>query len=168
MASGLSPHIRHYVLQGIYGMPKVIIRLVGSLPDDSPAWDFRPDPERFSLREILAHMADFDEVWLYRGERMMKEDSPELPNWDEDAAVIENNYAAARPGDSLDRLGKNRAFLSGWFKLRDDEDWARSATRPQVGTFTLEDAAVLILAHDAYHIQQITNWLFEYRKVQSS
>jgi uncharacterized damage-inducible protein DinB len=155
----MSPHIRHYLLSGIAGLPTILHHLVRGQDPNSPIWDFRPDPERFTLREILAHMSDFDEVWLYRFGRMVAEDGPDLPNWDEAAAVIEKNYAAADPVLTQERLAASRAKLCAWLGERAEADWERGATRPQVGAFTIQDAAVLILAHDAYHIQQISNWL---------
>lgn len=126
----LSPFIRDYALQGIAGLPPIVGHLLQGLVDDCPIWDQRPDPKRFSLREILPHMAEFDEVWHYRITRILREDSPPLPDWDEDAAVTLNNYASTVPSEQLARLAGNRAKLCELLNSTPSEAWDRTATPP--------------------------------------
>ena len=52
-----------YLLSALEGAPDVIAALLDGVPPDDALWDRRPDPERFSLREIVAHLADWDGVY---------------------------------------------------------------------------------------------------------
>lgn len=158
----LSPFSRSYVLRGVAGTPAVLRHLLQGFDSNSELWDFRPDPERFSLREVLAHLADFDAVTSGRFQRMLAEASPELPNWDEDEAVISGNYAATDPLEKLAQLTASRKALSEFLTGLGEQDWARTATRPQLGNYTLAEGLVLMLAHDSYHIQQVAEWLEKY------
>lgn len=153
----LPPFIRNYVVQSIGGTPAIIRELLGDLPAESPAWNFRPDPERFTLREILAHLNDFDSFWLTATARMVNENHPNLPPRGDDylnaCAVLQN------PLENLTELERLRPQLAEWFTALPEDQFSRGATRARIGEFTVEDAAVLIVAHDKYHLQQIVEWL---------
>jgi hypothetical protein len=96
---------RHYVIHALSGTPDVLQFVLGHLPEHAPEWDERPYPDRFTLREIMAHLADFEAVCLARLQRTKAEDNPTLENWDEEQAVTANHYAQSNP---LERLGTFR------------------------------------------------------------
>jgi uncharacterized damage-inducible protein DinB len=155
----LSPFSRSYVLRGVTGTPAVLRYLLQGLDSNAEIWDFRPDPERFTLREVLAHLADYDEVTIGRFQRFIDEDSPELPNWDENEAVVAGNYAATDPLAKLAQFTASRQKLGEFLAGLSDAEWVRTASRPKVGQYTLEEGVVLLLAHDTYHVQQAAEWL---------
>ena len=64
---------RFYLMKGLESAPVVIKRMLRTA--DSVDWDRRPDPERFSLREVLSHLADWEPIWLERIRRMAEEDN---------------------------------------------------------------------------------------------
>jgi len=102
---------------------------------------------------------DFDEIGLLRLGRMVTEANPQLENWDETAAVVSNDYAAADPEATLRHFAAHRETLMKWLDERSPSDWARTGSHPQLGTFTTEEFVVLLLAHDTYHIRQMAEWL---------
>lgn len=153
----MSPYIRTYLMQSIAGNARVFAHLLNDLPADDARWDARVDPERFTLREIVAHLTDFDAVMRERFERMIREDHPELPNWDEDAAAA--HYSTRDPQHGLASLLESRETLGAWLEGLSDDEWRRDGSRPGVGKFSVEEGAALLLAHDAYHLQQVTAWL---------
>src|SRR5437879_4197786 len=55
---------RKYVLAGLTGSPDVLEALLKDVGPNDPAWDKRPDPERFTIREVLAHLADWEGIFL--------------------------------------------------------------------------------------------------------
>jgi len=150
--------IRRFTFRNLEANPATFARLVAGPGSDSPLWDQRPFADRFTLREILAHLADLDEIVLGRLERILKEDTPALPNWDEGAAVLENNYAAAVPITQLARLEASRNRMVSFLRDRAPEELARRATHPMLGEYSMLDASVLLLNHDLYHFQQIVEW----------
>lgn len=139
----------------------VLHALTKDLPADSPAWDARPDPDRFTLREVLAHLADWEPVCRGRIARTQTEDNPFLPNWDEDQAAIIGDYAHTSPHESLlwftERRGETVALLNSL----SDSDWERSAEREGVGLLSIFTQVALIVAHDGYHARQVV----EYQKI---
>ena len=131
-----------------------------STPDDSPAWDARPDPERFTIREALAHLADWEPIWQARIIRIRDEDSPELPNVDEEQMALDHNYAQQDPRANLLSFRKERKLLLHLLESLPDSAWDRIGSRtPGVGPISLEAMAVMILGHDGYHAHQVITWL---------
>lgn len=153
----MSPFIREYVLKAVETNAVVLSRLLGEIDENSQRWDSKPDPERFSLREIVAHLVDYDEVTRDRFERIIRDGHPELENWDENEAA--KHYDARNPKHQLENLLISRTELKAWLEGLSDKEWQMTGTRPKVGEFSVEEGVILFLGHDAYHIEQVTAWL---------
>ena len=155
----LPPFAMRYVLLGLEGTPQVVETLLHALPADDPRWNARPDPERFTLREIVAHLADWEPIFLGRIERIRDEDMPFLPDVDEGKIAIENDYAHSDPHASFARFRRGRAAMLTALSALPPTAWEREGNRDPIGILTLENLAVLILGHDTYHTRQIAEWL---------
>jgi len=146
-----------YLWRSVELNARVIRFLLHDVPEGSPRWDARPDAERFSLREIVAHLVDYDSVTRERFERILREDKPELPEWDVSEAAA--HYDARNPNHQLENLLVSRHELSVWLEGLSDKEWKRVGSRPRVGEFSVEEGVALMLGHDAYHLEQIAAWL---------
>jgi hypothetical protein len=149
---------RDYLLNGIASMPAVLAALVKGRSDQDPVWDLRPDPSRFTIREVLAHLADWEPIWLERVQRIQAGDNPFLPSVDEGALAIENGYAEIPPSQSIARQREGRASLVEYLRTVPDQDWDLTANREFVGVLTLQQQAYYVLAHDMYHLHQIADY----------
>lgn len=143
-----------YLISALEGTPAVVSALVADMPD----WDARPDPDRFSLREIVAHLADWEPVAHGRIVRTVAETVPTLPNWDEEAAAVIGDYAHTNPHESLLWLTERRAATVATLAALAESDWSRVAEREGVGMLSVERQAFLMLAHDGHHLRQIVEW----------
>jgi hypothetical protein len=152
---------RDYLIKALDANPLVMNRLLQGIGSDSQVWDKRPDPDRFTLREVLAHVADWEPVWLERLQRIATEDRPFLPSVDESAIAAEGNYGSAQPAECLGRIREGRARLTTYLKSLSDEAWDREGDREFVGTLSLYQQAVFALSHDGYHLRQIVEWTAE-------
>lgn len=155
----MSPFVHNYFAIGVESNARVFQFLLQDLPDADSRWDAKPDPERFSLREIVAHLVDYDSISRERFERMIREEKPELSNWDEGEAAA--HYDTRNPAHQIESLLLSRRELKDWLLGLSEREWKCLGTRPQVGDFSVEEGAALILAHDAYHLTQIVEWLNE-------
>ena len=151
--------VQNYVIAALAGTPEVVERLLVGLHADDPRWDFRPDPARFTLREVVAHLADWEPIHLERIRRMQDEENPTMPNIDEAKMAIENDYAHSDPHGSLEWLRGGRANITRQLKALGGGDWTRPGYREGMGPVTIEVLATFILAHDGYHTRQIAQWL---------
>lgn len=151
-------YAKKYLLTGLSATPDVFEALLEHIKPSDPVWNFTPDPQRFTLRAIVAHMADWDGIFLGQIIRTRDEDEPEIEDIDEGQVAIDNDYAASDPFANLGRFRATREILIQTFHDLDPAHWNRVAHR-HFGPITALHQAVLILGHDGYHAQQITQWL---------
>jgi hypothetical protein len=131
---------------------------LGGYPTSDPFWDFRPDADRFTLREMIAHLADWNDVFLGRFQRTLKEHEPLLPNCDESQFAIDHDYAHSDPQKNLARFAQSREGLNQFIKDLKPEDWDRVAEREGVGKITLSQHIALMVGHDGYHLCQAMDY----------
>jgi uncharacterized damage-inducible protein DinB len=153
----LPEHSRRYLLHGLAATPVVVDRLM----QEATAADFdhRPDPERFTLREVLAHLADWDPIWLERLTRIRTEDRPDLPSIDESQRCLDGDYAHADVAERQAAFREARGRLLVSLRALPPDDWDRWGQHSEWGSMSVSQLATLILGHDGYHLRQIAEWL---------
>src|SRR5437016_1902031 len=86
--------------------PQLLETLLGDLPGELLHW--KPRPDRWSISEVLAHLAALEQVYAERVLRIMAEDSPPLAKYDLDGAKARQDYM----------LAARRARISGTSRAR--------------------------------------------------
>lgn len=152
----LPEKLHRYLLIDLESAPDVLAKLLEEVT--GAAWDHRPDPERFTLREVAAHLADWDQVFFGRLVQTHDADTPVLQGLDEGQVAIDNDYTHADPSECLARHRANRDKIVGFLRALSPEQWARSANHTELGPITLEAQAALIAFHDGYHRQQAVRY----------
>ena len=150
----------HYLLIDLASAPDVLALMLKSAADPG-VYDKRPDSDRFTLREVLAHLADWDEVFLGRLTQTRDTGNPTLQGLDEGQVALDHNYAQADPVECLSRYRANRAKLVGFLEKLSPEQWTRVGNHTEIGPISLTAQAVLIAAHDGYHREQTVHYLSE-------
>src|SRR5262249_11560005 len=117
---------RYYVMQGLAGVPNVIDRLL--IETSTKDFDNRPDPARFTIREVLGHLADWEGVWLERVERIRDEDNPFLPGYDEGQWAIDHDYAHMDVRKQQMRFRQGREKLVNALQELTPNQWVRTAS----------------------------------------
>ena len=154
----LLPLMHDRIRSALAGTPDVLDALLGPLAPDDSLWDLRPDPERFTLREIASHLADYEAIWLERLSRTRAEASPALIPVDPAGLAVQNDYAHTDPAESLARFRERREALAAFLSDLSVDDWRRPgqmAGQP----LTLEEQAAFVCVHDGYHTGQAAQWL---------
>lgn len=151
----LPEHVRRYLLIDLKSGPGVLARLLGGFTD----WDARPDAARFSPREMVAHLADWESVFLKRLTDTRDTESAVLQGLDEGQIAIDHDYARADPAECLHRYAAGRDAVVSLLNGLAPAQWQRIGNHTELGLVTLEVQAVLIAAHDGYHRQQVLDWL---------
>jgi hypothetical protein len=154
----LPERVRLYLLRGLETTPDLLDRLLGNVTDPA-IYDRRPDPERFTLLEVLAHLADWEEVFQQRLRQTLEEDNPPLLGPDPAQVAAERDYAHADPAECRARFRRGRAELLTVLRGLTPAQWERVGMHSEVGPLTLETQAVMIASHDGYHLHQILGWL---------
>ena len=154
----LTDRIHHYLLIDLESAPEVLARLLADVTDPA-AWDRRPDPDRFTLREMAAHLADWEGVFLGRLTQTRNERNAVLQGLDEGQVAVDNDYAHADPQECLTRYGAGRKEIVAFLRGLSPEQWGRVGAHTEVGPISIEAQTVLIAAHDGYHRQQALSYI---------
>ena len=151
--------IRSYFIGALSNGPLLMNHLLGEFSSTDPIWDLRPYRDRFTLREMIAHIADWNDIYRERLEASRDHDRPLLPNKDEGKIAEERDYAHSDPVQNLKRFSRSRPELIGLVESLPFDAWDRLATREGVGELTIGDQISVIITHDAYHVRQTLDYL---------
>jgi hypothetical protein len=154
----LPTKLYRYLLIDLESAPDVLAKLLAGVTDPA-IWDRRPDPERFTLREVTAHLADWDQVFLGRLIQTRDSDNAILQGLDEGQVARDNDYAHADPAECLTRYRVGRTETVRFLRGLSPEQWTRVGSHTELGPITIEAQAALIAFHDGYHRQQVMEWL---------
>ena len=146
-----------YLLYGLEASPVVLSSLMSRATEEK--FDYKSKPDRFSTREVIAHLADLEELWVERIEKIKAEEGVELQGQDPDEAAKQNNYAESDPAATLKRYVEGRAKVVAALKELPAESWSRYGNHAQAGKITIHDIAQFVLGHDGYHLQQIAEYV---------
>ena len=114
-----------------------------------------PAPGKWSVREILAHLADDEMVWGYRIRRILAENGSAIEGFDQVRWAETGRYNSTRPTDSIDMERSLRAANLALFSRLSKKEWKQYGTHSQFGRLTIAAAAELLAGHDLNHLAQI-------------
>jgi uncharacterized damage-inducible protein DinB len=115
--------------------------------------EMRPAPNKWSVREIVAHLADCEIAWSWRLRQVYGEDHPVIQPFDQDAwarCYDAYTYAAARKTFEALRAW-NVAFVSSLTEA----DRRRPVTHPERGEETLWTLVEVMAGHDLHHLTRL-------------
>lgn len=127
--------------------------LVGSLPDS--ALRFRTAPHEWSVIENVGHLIDTEQLLRYRIERMCQHNHPLIIPYDQDAAVVRNQYQQAALADLLTTLDRERQQTLAYLATLSASDLLRTGWHDEYGLWRIDFVVGYLARHDSFHDQQI-------------
>lgn len=125
-------------------------------PADQTLWKRRPEPNEWSLVEVLCHLRDVErEVFLPRFTKIIAEENPFIPGIDSDAWAQERQYIFQDGQQALAAFVASRKEMLSLFDGLSPEGWQRPARHAIFGPTHLRELASFVADHDRLHIQQI-------------
>jgi hypothetical protein len=117
----------------------------------------RPHEDKWSTLEYGCHARDVFGVMDGRLARMLDEDDPEFPNWDQDETAREEHYELQEPqlvsGELLDA---STTFANRFDSVREDQ-WQRPGTRSNGSRFTVETLGAYSLHDIVHHLWDVSS-----------
>lgn len=112
-------------------------------------------PGKWSVLQIVQHLADTELVYGYRLRNVLAADEPEIAAYDQDAWCDRLRYNDEDLADALDELDVlRRRNLRLLERLRADE-WERGGQHEERGRESVRQMVRLLAAHDLAHLGQI-------------
>lgn len=133
--------------------PEILGKLIESASEQQLRT--RPAQDKWSVGEILAHLAE-DEIataWRYR--QMVEHNGVELAGFDQDMWARLGNYRSRTPRESLALFELLREANLEFLKQLAPEQWECFGMHAERGRITVRDLATHMAGHDANHIEQI-------------
>ena len=128
--------------------------------------DYAPAPGKWSIRQIIAHLADSEMVGAHRFRQVIAEPNPTLVAWDQDAWAQNLDYARRLPKNSLDTFRRVRAENYDLLKALPESAYERAGTHTERGALTLRQLLDTYAEHAESHARQVQNIREEYKKAK--
>jgi hypothetical protein len=135
------------------GAAKKLGRLVKGVP--ASKLRKRPAPDKWSVGEVLAHLADAEIVIAWRIRSILGAPGTPIQAYDQDAWAAVGNYAKRDPHKSIEQFRAMREANLAFYKSLRPEQWKQSGMHAERGEESLERIARMIAGHDINHILQI-------------
>jgi hypothetical protein len=120
-----------------------------------PALRARPLPGKWSVAEILAHLADAEIVLSWRIRAILGAPGTALQPFDQDAWVASGHYERRPPRRSLELFRVLREMNVALCKTLTPEQWRQHGVHGERGIETVEQIIRQYAGHDLNHTQQI-------------
>ncbi len=133
--------------------PQLLETLLADLPGELLRW--KPKPDRWSVSEVLSHLAALEQVYGERVLRMMAEDSPPLARYDLEGAKARDEYSRGSAGENLAHFTRTRRSTLAMLTGLPASAGARTAVHSELGTITLAHLLNEWASHDLGHLRQI-------------
>lgn len=116
----------------------------------------RPAPNKWSVREILAHLDDVEELGMRaRVAAMIEGDEPSLALFDQEKRAIEQGYDRRNPQKSLASFLRQRRANLQWLRTLKPAELRRKGIHQTVGEVTASEMIHEWAFHDLGHLKQI-------------
>lgn len=115
----------------------------------------RPSDDVWSALEYACHVRDVFDLYDLRLRLMLEEDDPANPNWDQDAAAVEQRYSEQDPSEVLAALKEGAAHLADRFDGVEGSRWDRTGLRSDGKHFTVETFARYLIHDPIHHLKDV-------------
>ena len=128
--------------------------------------DYLAAPGKWSIRQIVAHLADAEMVGAHRFRQVVAEDNPPLVAFDQDAWARNLDYARRKPRQSLETFRRVRAENYELLKGLPETAFARAGNHTENGPMTLLRLLEGNAGHSEAHARQLQEIREEFQRVK--
>ncbi len=112
-------------------------------------------PGKWSVGQVLRHLADSEIVWAFRLRMVLAEERPALAGYDQDAWAERLGYESAPPAESGAEFGILRRGNLRQLTEASKADLDRVGVHAERGEESLRHMIRLYAGHDLVHLRQI-------------
>jgi DinB superfamily len=133
--------------------PRQIARLVNDVPGKNLSQ--RSVSDKWSVTEILAHLADSEMVYGFRIRLILEGGGPPIQGIDQDAWARFSDYATHDPALSLEAFRVTRERTVRLLNSLPRESWDLYGMHSERGRETVTRVVEMLAGHDLNHMKQI-------------
>jgi uncharacterized damage-inducible protein DinB len=110
---------------------------------------------KWSVAQVLRHLADTDVVWGWRMRLILAQDRPAITGFDQDLWAERLDYASADPNESLETFAVLRRDNLRLIERASPADFERVGVHAERGEESVGYLVRLYAGHDLMHLNQI-------------
>lgn len=137
--------------------PDVLAALIKDLSAEQI--DRQPAPGKWSIRQIVAHLADDELVGAYRIRLILSAPGTVIQAFDQDVWARTGRYATCDIDESLELYRSLRQANLKLLNSLTDEEWDMFGVHAERGVESVRDIAMYFAGHDINHFRQIESIL---------
>lgn len=137
--------------------PKILERILRVFPTER--LDDRIEKDRFTAREVIAHLADYEQVILDRIRAANLQPGRTVPGFDPDQRAAEHHYGDKDVFHEAEVYESRRGVTIEYLQGLEDADWDKTFVHANGTTYTIRDYVALVFLHDLEHLDQISHYL---------
>jgi len=126
--------------------------------------DFKPAPDKWSVRQIVCHLSDSEAVAVMRIRQIAAEDNPTLQAFNGELWADHLDYQRRKISQALETFRKLRTENHELLKAMPEEIFSRTGNHTESGRLTLLDLIKGNAEHVEEHVQQIQRTRAAYRE----
>lgn len=115
----------------------------------------REAPGKWSVLEVVHHLADTELVYRYRMRMTVAQPGSPIPNYDQDLWAVELGYNRGGLERALSDIDALRSANLEWLRGLSDEELDRAGIHEERGPESVRRITKLLAAHDLVHRSQI-------------
>ena len=115
----------------------------------------RPAPGKWSVAEILAHLADTEIVIGWRMRQILGAPGTPIQAYDQDSWASAGRYGKRDPRKSVEQFRAVREANLRLMKSLTPEQWKQHGMHSERGKETIEHIVVMVAGHDLNHMKQV-------------
>jgi hypothetical protein len=149
----MTPEERKGKIQSYATAYQLLLSALQNFPADM--WQFRPASDRWTIHEIIVHIADSEANSYVRCRRFLAESGSTVLGYDESKWARELHYHDQSTEESLELFKWLRGKSYTLIKDLPDSAWLNTVYHTENGVMTLDDWLVTYERHIPDHIAQM-------------
>lgn len=134
--------------------PIIIEKIVWAATEEQMQW--KPAMDRWSISEVLAHLADAEvNAFRERVRLMMEKNNPPIEGYDQNAAYAAGKYSNQKGREALKTFCHERDRSLSFLRYVSPDVLARKGQHAKIGPITVAQIMNEWAFHDLGHIRQI-------------
>jgi hypothetical protein len=121
--------------------------------------NFRYAPDKWTVKEVLGHIADSERIFAYRALRIARQDATPLSGFEQDDYVHAGAFGERSLADLAEEFGMVRSATVALFRPLGEHAWLRRGTANN-NEVTVRALAYIIAGHELHHREILSERYF--------
>jgi uncharacterized damage-inducible protein DinB len=138
------------MLDALKSASSKVLKIVRAIPETKG--EFRYEPTKWSIKEVLNHMMDVERIMSYRALRFARNDKTDLPGFEENDYAPEANAHARTISELADQMTRLRATTIDMFASFTPDMLKREGTANK-NKLSVINLGYIIPGHELHHLR---------------